>query len=219
MSTKCKVVEDDCTPERLGHLVEACRSGGPDAWQELYVRCSKVVFRFVRRIGFSEADAEDIYQDAMMVLTKNIASVENPFSYVKTIASRRCVDRIRIKRVTTSLDDNFNANEESGPDRELVRVWVDQWLEQTRSVERAAANLEALDILKDGLLALGDPCKGLIQRRFTQAMSYSDLAQSENVKAQHMGMKISRCLEKLRKLLRRDNNAWTQLSELYATTR
>lgn len=65
-------------------LLGRCRSGDDKAWAALFAKCIPLARRRALRLGFSDADAKDVSQEAMMSLARNIQTVDNPLAYVQT---------------------------------------------------------------------------------------------------------------------------------------
>jgi RNA polymerase sigma-70 factor (ECF subfamily) len=87
----------------LAHLVEQARAGNRDARQTLYVRYVGRVFRTMRGMLSSEADAEDVTQDAMLTMLTSLGSyrprADASFTaWVMTIAINTARRRFRRRR-------------------------------------------------------------------------------------------------------------------------
>ena len=89
--------------EAIARLVEQARAGDPGARQTLYVQHVDRVFRTVRGMLRSDADAEDVTQDAMLTmltsLHKYTPRVDARFAaWVTTIAVNTARRRFRRRR-------------------------------------------------------------------------------------------------------------------------
>ena len=79
-------------------LVQRCRTGNSDAWNELVERYSRYVYAIcIRGFRLSEEDAEDVFQDVftrafMRLETLRDASALRP--WIAQLTRRRCLDAI-----------------------------------------------------------------------------------------------------------------------------
>jgi len=57
-------------------LIARCRSGDPDAWDELFTLHYDAAARFVFQLGndFTREDAEEICQEAFLAVIRNLSS-------------------------------------------------------------------------------------------------------------------------------------------------
>lgn len=201
-----------------GALLGGCRAGDDQAWAELFAKCIPLARRRALRLGFPDADANDISQEVMMSLARDIQTVENPLAYVQTVTYRRCIDRIRRKRPEQPIDEILSESENGGnpgPDKSVVRIWIEQWIDQTRSENQAQARFEALDLLRKQLAMLGEPCHGLLKSRFHAQRTYKELAKDRHIPEAQVGVYIARCVTRLKTLIQSDKNAWKTLVDLW----
>ncbi len=200
-------------------LLERCRGGDDTAWEDLYALCIPLVRCRAMRMGFSESEAGDICQEVLVTLAQNIRSVKNAKAYVQTVAFRRCVDLIRRRRREIPYEENPGHSENYAPPQSLLRVWLDQWQERTRSVERAEAGMLALEKVREGLIELKEPCHGLLKERFFQGRSYKELAHDQGIPGRQVGVQLSRCVEKLKKILQEDHATWSAVLDIWDAMR
>ena len=107
--------------EAIAHLVEQARAGDTDARQTLYVQLVDRVFRTVRGMLRSDADAEDVTQDAMLtVLTslhKYAPRADARFAaWVMTIAVNTARRRFRRRRPELTATGDLPETPVDGPD-------------------------------------------------------------------------------------------------------
>jgi len=84
--------------EVLANLVERAKQNDEDAFAQLFYTFSKTVYYTGLRITKNESDANDIVQDTMFELYKNIKSIKNPhalIAYINRITNNKCVDYLR----------------------------------------------------------------------------------------------------------------------------
>lgn len=82
--------------------VAAARNGCVRSFEKLYLKNHKRIYLFAKRMSNSTSDAEDIVQDTFVKAWQKLASfrVQSLFhTWLRTIASRVCIDRLRVKNV------------------------------------------------------------------------------------------------------------------------
>ena len=58
-------------------LVRACLAGRPEAWRELIDRYGRLVHSIPRRYGWSEADADDVFQIVFAILYRKLDTIRD----------------------------------------------------------------------------------------------------------------------------------------------
>src|SRR4051812_42778273 len=81
-------------------LVERCRAGDGDAWNELVERFSRYVYAIsVRAFGLSEVDAEDVFQDVFARTFERLDSLRDDAAvrpWLAQLTRNACIDRLRV---------------------------------------------------------------------------------------------------------------------------
>ena len=83
--------------ERMNELAKAIRSGNAESFAELYELAFSTAVTIAKRNGAMQEQAEDIAQEAMMRLYRDIDKVDSVFAWVSTVVSRRMIDASRKK--------------------------------------------------------------------------------------------------------------------------
>jgi len=168
-------------------LIQACLSRDQSAWNELVERYTRLVYSIPRRYGFSEPDADDVHQNVFRILAEKLRQLQDQTrlsSWIITTAHRECW---RLRRAAQRIPA-LPANEQA-----------DQSLP-----EEAVRRLERQHLVRLGLEAVGDPCRGLLETLFLQpaAPPYETIAHSLGMKVGSIGPTRARCLQKLEAILR-----------------
>jgi RNA polymerase sigma factor (sigma-70 family) len=160
-------------------LVERCRAGEADAWNELVERFSRYVYAIsVRAFGLSEADAEDVFQDVFARTFERLDSLRDDAAirpWLAQLTRNACVDRLR-SGAREELTEDPDAEE---PDSPIERL------------DEALAVHEALR-------GLSGDCREILDRFFAQDESYRSIGEALELPAGTIASRISRCLGKLR---------------------
>lgn len=160
-------------------LVGRCRTGDPEAWNELVERFSRYVYAIAARVyRLSDHDAEDVFQDVFARTYERLDSLRDDGAirpWLAQLTRNACVDRLRsgAREQPTEIVDSED---------------LDFELEQLD---------QALDV-HEGLLALSDTCREMLDRFFARDESYRTIGEALDLPAGTVASRISRCLGKLR---------------------
>lgn len=204
--------------QEMDQLLDLCRNGDEYAWRDLYARCIPHVSRRLYHLGIPRQDLEDMAQEAMISLTSNIHKVRNPLAFAQKVAYSRAVDHIRKKKPLLIVDRDSGDQEQGASRCPVERKWVEQWIEKARESEDAESLLEGLDLLRSKLKTLGEPCHGLLRLRFFSNRKHAQIATELKVQTQQVGVRINRCIDKLKKSVLSDPQSRTLIHALQIKT-
>ncbi len=185
-------------------LLERCRRGEAEAWDELFDRHYAAAGRFVFQLrhDFTRDDAEEICQDAFLSVIKNLDSFhgESQFqTWLFRIAANKARDyrerQHAAKRGGGQLPVSLQAEDpESGlaldppgtapaPDAALMNA------EQAALVHQAVEQLE-------------EPCREVIQLRYFGDLSYEEISRTLKLNPKTVSSRLSKCLDRLEGIAR-----------------
>ena len=160
-------------------LVERCRAGDPEAWNELVERFSRYVYAIaVRAYRLPDHDAEDVFQDVFARTFERLDSLRDDAAirpWIAQLTRNACVDRLRAGAREQPSDE----------------PWAE---ELDAALERLD---EALDV-QEGMQALSPNCREVLDRFFARDESYRVIGEALDLPAGTIASRISRCLAKLR---------------------
>ena len=164
--------------------------GKSKAWTELVNRYQSLVYSIALRSGLSSAEAGDCFQHTWIALYQNRESVKEPdqlSSWLSTTARR---EAFRLKK------------------RSLATESLDQAPELIDDAELPDKTLERLQLQRQFEEALGEidgRCRELLFALFfsPQEESYREIADRLGIAMNSLGPTRQRCLEKLKKILRK----------------
>jgi RNA polymerase sigma factor (sigma-70 family) len=160
-------------------LVGRCRTGDPEAWNELVERFSRYVYAIaVRAFRLSDHDAEDVFQDVFARTYERLDSLRDDTAirpWLAQLTRNACVDRIR-------------SGSREQPTEEPTGEEVDATLERLD---------EALDV-QDALRGISETCREILDRFFARDESYRTIGYDLDLPPGTIASRISRCLGKLR---------------------
>ncbi len=172
--------------ERDAVLVQACLDGDESAWQKLVERYGPMVYSIPRRLGLSEVDAEDVFQNVFLVAFQRLGSLRNYTSlcaWLIKITHRECLHFFKRTPEYAELADEILDAAALMPDE--VELW------EKRTLVRAA-------------LARLDPrSRALLQALFFEVVtpSYEEVAERLGVALGAIGPTRARSLKKLEVIL------------------
>jgi RNA polymerase sigma factor (sigma-70 family) len=177
-------------------LVAACLRGDAQAWDALIDRYRILVYSVPRRLGMSEADAEDVFQDVFLILFNHLAAVretEKLAGWLVATTRRECWRRVKRRRHVTEAD-----LPEETLDRTLLAA-----ADPGEGPDEAAAAAERQQAIRESLAELGGRCRDLIEALYVREppLSYVEVVERLGIPIGSIGPTRARCLERIRKLL------------------
>ncbi|MFN8138885.1 MAG: sigma-70 family RNA polymerase sigma factor [Fimbriimonadales bacterium] len=149
------------------------------------------------RKGLSREDCADTFQNTFLQFHRNLDRIESALAVPKWLAVTASREALRILRTNpkrASLDDP----EEQGLD-ELVAL-------EDRSAEVSAIESVRADLLRESVRAVGGKCSKLLWVLFFEDFeSYEEVGTKLGMPVGAIGPTRSRCLAKLRELLKRED--------------
>jgi RNA polymerase sigma-70 factor (ECF subfamily) len=102
-------------------LIARAQEGNRQAFDELIQRYDRAVLRLALRLSGSEADAQDIYQEAFFKAYRNITSFRRQssfYTWLHRIVCNVCFDHLRIRR--SRREDAHVATASDGTEHDLL---------------------------------------------------------------------------------------------------
>jgi len=171
----------------MNKLWKKVLAGNHQAWGNLVRRYSGLVYTVARRVGLSTLSAEDCAQQTWMALYQSRRSIRDPDRLPAWLIVTTKRNAVRMLQTQSRVLDSYDLRHlpVELPDDELSR-------------------LERADILQNAMERLDSRCKKLLTALFlsTEDLSYREIAKILNINPNAMGPLRSRCLKRLRKLLK-----------------
>jgi RNA polymerase sigma factor (sigma-70 family) len=180
-------------PDRVGNskhthdeiLIEALRDGQLQSVIQLYTLGRARIIRHVIRNNGNIDEAEDIVQDAVILVYEKICREEfilegNLSSYIFTIGKNLWFKELRKKTNISSLSEQA----------EFIDIISTDDLSEER-----------YQMLSESILNLSEKCQEILKKRYWTKMKFADLAIDWGETIASLKMKSSRCHQELRNLL------------------
>ncbi|MFT5051017.1 MAG: RNA polymerase sigma factor (sigma-70 family) [Chlamydiales bacterium] len=176
-------------PARMdeSELVRRIRAGEPDAWNDLVREYERLVHAIPMRMGLTQADAEEVFQNTWILLHAHIQQLRDAQrlrSWISTTARRESWRLQRKNRASLDVEELSLSDSQPGP---------------TEAIEQ----LELRHTLRRALQALRQPCEALLTLLFfdKERPQYSEVASKLKLPVGSLGPTRARCLADLARYL------------------
>jgi RNA polymerase sigma-70 factor (ECF subfamily) len=186
-------------------LLERCRRGQAEAWDELFDLHYAAAGRFIFQLGsdFTREDAEEICQEVFLSVIRNINSFHGDSQFqtwLFRIAANKAGDfrerRSAAKRGSGHAPLSLQAEDpETGltldPPADLP------------SPDELIMTAEKMALVREALDNLGEPCREIIELRYFADLSYEELSRTLKLNPKTVSSRLSKCLDRLEGLARK----------------
>jgi len=191
-------------PDVPAFSVESLKTGDEGAWNAFFLEYDRVIGSVVAwpKWHFESHVREDLAQTIRAEIVRCISNLKQEAqlkAFVKRICVNRCIDEVRrqsrerqvLQPMVVRLEDGEWKEIEPGAGPEFDPVTTVIAAERASSLKRVMEDLES-------------PCRTAIRRFYVDGSSYKEMAEQEGISINTVGSRLARCLEKLRKLMKRD---------------
>ena len=186
-----------------GQIVRRCMDGDSSAWAEMVRTHHRRVYALCYRFTGNAADAEDLTQDVFLKIYSNLASFDAGRGslqvWITTMTRNLLVDnfrRTRNLRVTGSLDEGWDAQEELKP--------LDRLTASGPSPHEMAVRKELEKMVQAALAQVSAELREAVILRDLQDLDYKEIAQVLGIPEGTVKSRISRGRAELARLLERN---------------
>lgn len=164
-------------------LVAACLAGEATAWEALILRYQRLIFHIPLRMGFGQADAEDIFQNVSLKLCLHLSElrdVDRLAGWIAQVARQEGLRLLR-RKPTMGLEDAEALADERLPEEGLLAA-------------------EQAHLVRLALERLPEKCQKLLELLYAEeAAPYADVSRQLGIPVGSIGPQRARCLERLKK--------------------
>src|SRR5256885_3362682 len=190
--------------EKEALLLERCRRGEADAWDELFDLHYSAAARFIFQLGYdlSFEDAEEICQETFLSVIRNLNSFKGGSQFqtwLFRIAANKARDyRQRQNAAKRGGGQTLISLQQEDPETGLT---IDPPA-QNPGPDTVLVNSERLALLHQALETLGEPCRGIIELRYFGDLSYEEISAALDLNQKTVSSRLSKCLDRLEELAR-----------------
>lgn len=170
-------------------LVQRCRIGDADAWNELVERFSRYVYAIAAQ-GFrlGPADAEDVFQEVFTRVYTRLDTLRDEAAlrpWIAQLTRRVCLDLLAASGRVQPVEEVVAGDEVGGDEFDVID--------------------EAFTV-REALAELSDSCQEMLDRFFARDESYKTISRELDLPAGTIASRISRCLRRLREELQKGDD-------------
>jgi RNA polymerase sigma-70 factor (ECF subfamily) len=163
-------------------LVERCRAGDADAWNELVERFSRYVYAVaIKGFRLGAEDAEDVFQDVFTRVYTHLDTLRDDAAlrpWIAQLTRRLCLDSIA----------------RGGREQPTAEPIPEETLAELEEIDEAFS-------IREALATLPEPCREVLDRFFARDQSYRTISSELQLPSGTIASRIARCLRKLREEL------------------
>ncbi len=181
----------------------ACHEGSKQAWNALIERYEALIFSVARRMGLTESDASDVFQEVCLLLLKHLQDL-------------RDIERLGAWLITTTRREVLRTQRRRQPLRESELASLDEEMSSPLSLlpdpnatpEESLLELENSRLVLMGLEELSAECKSLLRLLYVHdpPLSYQEVSEKLKRPLGSVGPSRARCLKSLQGILK--NLGW-----------
>lgn len=182
-----RIVQDQSDQQ----LIEKCRQGQQDAWEQLFSRYERLVFSIALKYGLTRDDAVDIAQITFTTLVQHLDRLtpdSNLGGWLATVARRHTFHHLRkYKREFLGTEEDVAESHFllNTPGSDAITYW------------------DQVDWLNQGLDLLDERCRKLLLLLYfaEEKPAYEEVAAQLGLRLGSIGPIRGRCLDRLRTIL------------------
>lgn len=167
-------------------LLQLIKNGDKQAFKYIFDTYFTALCRFMYLYLGNTQEAEDIASDIFASLWENRKKLEIRLTfkaYLFQAAKNRCLNAIRDRKATVSLDDI------NGQDAPQVNV--------TDALETEELN----NLIQEAILSLPDKCREVFEKSRTKNQTNQEIAESMDISVKTVEAQITKALKQIRKSL------------------
>ena len=185
--------------EAEAQLLARCRRGDADAWDELFDRHYATAGRFVFQLAsdFTPEDVEEVCQEVFLSVIRNLDSFQGGSQFqtwLFRIAANKARD-FREKQHAAKRGGGLAPLSLQAEDPETgLTIDVPS---HAPSPDMDLLNAERVELVREALDHVGDPCREIIELRYFGDLSYEELSQELKLNPKTVSSRLSKCLDRL----------------------
>lgn len=187
-------------------IIARARRGDADAFEQLVVAYREQVFRLTLRMCGSEADADEVAQEAFLSAWKALPNFrgESQFStWLYQLTTHAAIDLMRREKRQIAADD---ITEVSAAD-------------PAPSPQQQAEQSEQREIVRDAILQLAPEQREVVVLRFMEELSYEEIGAVLKLPSGTVKSRLNRAKAQLKEILSKSGNLFGAGSVIHTETK
>lgn len=187
-------------------IIARARRGDADAFEQLVVAYRDQVFRLALRMCGSEADADEVAQEAFLSAWKALPNFrgESQFStWLYQLTTHAAIDLMRREKRQIAADD---ITEVSAAD-------------PAPSPQQQAEQSEQREIVRDAILQLAPEQREVVVLRFMEELSYEEIGAVLKLPSGTVKSRLNRAKAQLKEILSKSGNLFGAGSAIHTETK
>lgn len=155
---------------------------GSEQFKKEILPLRQQLFHISLKMLEDEQDAEDAVQEALLKLWRArdmLNSCDNPAAFATTVIKNHCLDKLKLKKPTESIENHFELSENDNPHKQLERKNTEQIL---KHIIRTLPQLQQL----------------IINMKDVEEYEVDEIAKITGTNAEAVRMNLSRARKKVR---------------------
>lgn len=179
------------------YLFEKAKDGDMEAFEMFIIKYEKLIYNYSYRMITNSSDAEDISQEVLIKVYKNIKRCQSFASFkswLYRIINNTCIDEIRKRKnkTTISLDKTYD-NDEGTMENQLAS--------DDYTPERAYIQNETSMEVQQVINKLSPDYKSVLIMRDINGLSYDEISESLDINIGTVKSRISRARTSFKKIM------------------
>ena len=189
------------------NIIARARRGDADAFEQLVVAYREQVFRLALRMCGSEADADEVAQEAFLSAWKALPNFrgESQFStWLYQLTTHAAIDLMRREKRQIAAADDITEVSAADP---------------APSPQQQAEQSEQREIVRDAILQLAPEQREVVVLRFMEELSYEEIGAVLKLPSGTVKSRLNRAKAQLKEILSKSGNLFGAGSVIHTETK
>ncbi|HTL59649.1 MAG TPA: sigma-70 family RNA polymerase sigma factor [Candidatus Limnocylindrales bacterium] len=185
-------------------MLERCRRGDAEAWDELFDKHYEATGRFIFQLGhnFQREDVEEICQEVFLAVIRHLNTFHGQSQFqtwLFRIAANKAKDfRERQHAAKRGGGQTTLSLQAEDPETGLA---LDP-PSSTPSPDAALLTNEQIRLVHVAIDGLGEACREIIQLRYFADLGYDEISRALDLNPKTVSSRLSKCLDRLEEIAR-----------------
>ena len=182
-------------------LVKRAWQGDFRAFESLFYRYNRPLWKYAYRVLGNEEDASDVVQQVLIQLHRSLTNLQQPTrfrAWLFTIAHHKCIDLLRSSSSISINFSDFSAASQANQDFSPLQVFPDPSPLPDEIIE----NKEMRHILQQAILNLPERAAQVVALRYSTDLTFAEIGEVLDIKENSVKTLFQRAKNQLRQDLK-----------------